>query len=85
MFAEHILPLITPVDELWQPTDFLPDSSADSDQFYQEVRVLGMCLADALMGCAKVWMGQAEARLPTALHAPYLLPFPTPAPPPRPP
>lgn len=40
MFEEHILPLLTPVDELWQPTDFLPDSR-DQDQFYQEVRGRG--------------------------------------------
>ena len=41
MFEEHILPLLTPVDELWQPTDFLPDSR-DQDQFYQEVRGRGV-------------------------------------------
>lgn len=40
MFEEHILPLLTPVDELWQPTDFLPDSR-DQDQFYQEARGSG--------------------------------------------
>jgi hypothetical protein len=71
MFAEHILPLITPVDELWQPTDFLPDSSADSDQFYQEVSVLGVRLVGLLDGLWRCgWAGRGSP----ALHAPSLLP-----------
>ncbi len=37
MFEEHILPLLTPVEELWQPTDFLPDPR-DQEQFFHEVR-----------------------------------------------
>ena len=41
MFEEHILPLLTPVEDLWQPSDFLP-SSQDPDQFYQEVSWGGM-------------------------------------------
>ena len=58
MFEEHILPLLTPVDEMWQPTDFLPDSR-DQDQFYQEVRGPGW--ADATM-CAHTWVAGLTAR-----------------------
>lgn len=36
--AESLLPLLKPVDDCWQPTDFLPDSS--SDAFEHEVREL---------------------------------------------
>ncbi|XP_051227600.1 stearoyl-[acyl-carrier-protein] 9-desaturase 1, chloroplastic [Lolium perenne] len=36
--AGSLLPLLKPVDDCWQPTDFLPDSS--SDAFEHEVREL---------------------------------------------
>lgn len=44
MFAEQILPLLTPVEELWQPSDYLP-SSQDPDQFYEEVGCSCVCVA----------------------------------------
>jgi acyl-[acyl-carrier-protein] desaturase len=36
--ARSLLPLLKPVEECWQPTDFLPDSS--SEMFEHEVREL---------------------------------------------
>ncbi|KAL4448078.1 hypothetical protein ABPG75_005297 [Micractinium tetrahymenae] len=66
MFEEHILPLLTPVDELWQPTDFLPDSR-DQDQFFQEVSELrerAQELPDELFVCLVGDMITEEA-LPT--------------------
>ena len=40
-FGDNILPLLTPVDQLWQPTDFLPESN--SENFIEEVGADGGC------------------------------------------
>nr|7T63_A Chain A, DESATURASE [Thunbergia laurifolia]7T63_B Chain B, DESATURASE [Thunbergia laurifolia] len=37
-FEDNILPFLKPVEESWQPTDFLPDST--SDGFHQQVEEL---------------------------------------------
>ncbi|KAF3329906.1 acyl-[acyl-carrier-protein] desaturase 1 [Carex littledalei] len=37
---ESLLPLLKPVEDCWQPTDFLPDSSKPTDEFEEEVRAL---------------------------------------------
>lgn len=34
---ESLLPLLKPVEDCWQPTDFLPDSSKPTDEFEEEV------------------------------------------------
>lgn len=34
---ESLLPLLKPVEDCWQPTDFLPDSSKSTDEFHEEV------------------------------------------------
>ncbi|XP_008798989.1 stearoyl-[acyl-carrier-protein] 9-desaturase 1, chloroplastic [Phoenix dactylifera] len=38
--SDALLPLLKPVEQSWQPTDFLPDSSKPSDEFVEEVRAL---------------------------------------------
>ncbi|KAL8167250.1 hypothetical protein V2J09_008749 [Rumex salicifolius] len=38
--GEHVMPLLKPVEECWQPQDFLPDSSRPLDEFSDEVRAL---------------------------------------------
>ncbi|KAL8130570.1 hypothetical protein V2J09_019725 [Rumex salicifolius] len=38
--SEHMLPFLKPVEESWQPQDYLPDSSLPSDEFAEEVRAL---------------------------------------------
>lgn len=38
-FADNILPLLTPVDELWQPADFLPPSH--EEEYLDQVRGVG--------------------------------------------
>ncbi|XP_042500835.1 stearoyl-[acyl-carrier-protein] 9-desaturase 6, chloroplastic-like [Macadamia integrifolia] len=38
--GETILPLLKPVEKIWQPQDFLPDSSLSSDSFLEQVREL---------------------------------------------
>ncbi|KAL4444903.1 hypothetical protein ABPG77_003953 [Micractinium sp. CCAP 211/92] len=66
MFEEHILPLLTPVEELWQPTDFLPDPR-DQEQFFHEVSELrerAQELPDELFVCLVGDMITEEA-LPT--------------------
>ncbi|THU71125.1 hypothetical protein C4D60_Mb08t32240 [Musa balbisiana] len=35
-----LLPLLKPVEQCWQPTDFLPDSSRPTEEFEEEVRAL---------------------------------------------
>jgi hypothetical protein len=35
-FAEHILPLLPPVDDMWQPSDFLP--APHQEDFFEQVR-----------------------------------------------
>lgn len=35
-FADNILPLLTPVDQLWQPADFLPPSQ-DEEEYFDKV------------------------------------------------
>ncbi|KAJ4965432.1 hypothetical protein NE237_017281 [Protea cynaroides] len=37
---ESLLPLLKPVDQIWQPQDFLPDSSLPTDAFEEQVREL---------------------------------------------
>ncbi|XP_077249806.1 stearoyl-[acyl-carrier-protein] 9-desaturase 1, chloroplastic-like [Tasmannia lanceolata] len=37
---ESILPLLKPVEQCWQPQDFLPDPTLDSDSFEEQVRAL---------------------------------------------
>ncbi|CAK9145728.1 unnamed protein product [Ilex paraguariensis] len=40
-WASHwVLPLLKPVDNCWQPNEFLPDPSQSSDDFTDEVRAL---------------------------------------------
>jgi acyl-[acyl-carrier-protein] desaturase len=34
---DSLLPLLKPVEDCWQPTDFLPDSSKPTDEFQEEV------------------------------------------------
>lgn len=65
MFEEHILPLLTPIDELWQPTDFLPDSR-DQDQFYQEVR---WEMEEVPCGGSNGALGSVSQRCPTSKGA----------------
>lgn len=43
-FGEHILPLLTPVSELWQPADLLPQSANES--FVDEIVALRQRTAD---------------------------------------
>ncbi|XP_038884322.1 stearoyl-[acyl-carrier-protein] 9-desaturase 6, chloroplastic [Benincasa hispida] len=38
--SENVLPLLKPVDECWQPQDFLPDSTLPYGEFVEEVRAL---------------------------------------------
>lgn len=38
--SESVLPLLKPVDQCWQPHDFLPDSSLPYDEFSEQVRAL---------------------------------------------
>lgn len=38
--SENVLPLLKPVDQCWQPQDFLPDSTLPYDEFVEEVRAL---------------------------------------------
>ena len=63
MFEQHILPLLTPVEQMWQPTDFLPDSR-DQDQFFEEV---GGWLASGAGPGLDQWDGQAGAAQPEGL------------------
>ncbi|KAJ9567071.1 hypothetical protein OSB04_003037 [Centaurea solstitialis] len=44
--AQSVLPLLKPVDQCWQPTEFLPKSSQPLDQFSDEVRALRERSAD---------------------------------------
>lgn len=44
--AQSVLPLLKPVNECWQPTEFLPASSQPYDQFSDEVRELRERMAD---------------------------------------
>lgn len=37
---QSVLPLAKPVEESWQPHDFLPDSSLSSDEFTDQVKAL---------------------------------------------
>lgn len=37
---QSVLPLAKPVEESWQPHDFLPDSSLSSDEFTDQVKTL---------------------------------------------
>jgi hypothetical protein len=46
MFHEQVLPLLTPVEQMWQPSDFLPDPT-DRDRFFEEVCV---CVGGGWMG-----------------------------------
>ncbi len=65
MFGEEILPLLTPVDELWQPQDFLP--APESDSFIhdlQDLRDRAADLPDELLVCLVGDMITEEA-LPT--------------------
>lgn len=64
-FASNILPLLTPVSELWQPADFLPDPSSES--FFHDVaelRARTAELPDELLVCLVGDMITEEA-LPT--------------------
>ncbi|XP_043717673.1 stearoyl-[acyl-carrier-protein] 9-desaturase 6, chloroplastic-like [Telopea speciosissima] len=38
--TETLLPFLKPVEQIWQPHDFLPDSSLSSDEFEEQVREL---------------------------------------------
>ncbi|XP_042486970.1 stearoyl-[acyl-carrier-protein] 9-desaturase 6, chloroplastic-like [Macadamia integrifolia] len=38
--TETILPMLKPVEQSWQPHDFLPDSTQPTDSFMDQVRVL---------------------------------------------
>lgn len=64
-FAEHILPLLPPVDDLWQPSDFLP--APHQEDFFEQARALkDKCadLPDELLICLIGDMITEEA-LPT--------------------
>lgn len=65
LFEEQILPLLTPVDELWQPSDLLPES--ESEGFFDQVKDLrarAAELSDELLVCLVGDMITEEA-LPT--------------------
>ena len=65
MFGEQILPLLTPVDELWQPQDFLP--APESESFIDDLQALrehAAELPDELLVCLVGDMITEEA-LPT--------------------
>lgn len=38
--SERLLPLLKPVEQSWQPQNFLPDSSLPSDEFTDQVKAL---------------------------------------------
>ena len=38
--SENVLPLLKPVQQCWQPQDFLPDSTLPYDEFVDQVRAL---------------------------------------------
>ncbi|XP_057972972.1 stearoyl-[acyl-carrier-protein] 9-desaturase 6, chloroplastic-like [Malania oleifera] len=38
--TQHVLPLLKPVEQSWQPQDFLPDPALPSDEFADQVRAL---------------------------------------------
>lgn len=64
-FEEHILPLLTPVEKLWQPADLLPDSNDDGFmEQVKELRERAAELPDELMICLVGDMITEEA-LPT--------------------
>ena len=55
-FGENVLPLLTPVDELWQPSDFLPESHEES--FIEEVSgAAGVTKGVGGWGGVWVWVG----------------------------
>ncbi|CAN6555722.1 unnamed protein product [Malus baccata var. baccata] len=37
---QHVLPFLKPVDQCWQPSTFLPDSSLPEEEFLDQVRAL---------------------------------------------
>ncbi|XP_024964462.1 stearoyl-[acyl-carrier-protein] 9-desaturase 6, chloroplastic-like [Cynara cardunculus var. scolymus] len=65
--AESVLPLLKPVDQCWQPTEFLPTSSQPFDQFTDEVRALRDRSSDLLDDYFVVLVGDmiTEDALPT--------------------
>ncbi|XP_062097554.1 stearoyl-[acyl-carrier-protein] 9-desaturase 6, chloroplastic-like [Humulus lupulus] len=38
--TKSILPLLKPVDQSWQPQDFLPDSTKPDEEFFDQIRAL---------------------------------------------
>ncbi|RMZ52538.1 hypothetical protein APUTEX25_003681 [Auxenochlorella protothecoides] len=65
VFESQILPLLTPVDEMWQPTDFLPASN--SEAFFDQIgdlRARSAAIPDDLLVCLVGDMITEEA-LPT--------------------
>lgn len=62
-----LLPLLKPVEQCWQPTDFLPDSSRPAEEFEAEVRELRARTAELSDDYFVVLVGDmiTEEALPT--------------------
>ncbi|XP_072965275.1 stearoyl-[acyl-carrier-protein] 9-desaturase 1, chloroplastic-like [Typha angustifolia] len=44
--SRELLPMLKPVEQCWQPTDFLPNSALPTDEFEEEIRDLRARTAD---------------------------------------
>lgn len=64
---QALLPLLKPVEQCWQPTDFLPDSSRPAEEFEAEVRELRARTAELSDDYFVVLVGDmiTEEALPT--------------------
>ncbi|KAJ0972107.1 hypothetical protein J5N97_020066 [Dioscorea zingiberensis] len=65
--SRNVLPLLKPVENCWQPTDFLPDPTKPTDEFEQEVRALRERSAELPADYLVVLIGDmiTEEALPT--------------------
>ncbi|XP_062098164.1 stearoyl-[acyl-carrier-protein] 9-desaturase 6, chloroplastic-like [Humulus lupulus] len=65
--TQSILPLLKPVDQSWQPQDFLPDPTKSDEEFFDEVRAMQARATELLDEYFVVLVGDmiTEEALPT--------------------